>query len=334
MAADASVRARCGRLAPSPSGDLHLGNALAFYECWRRARAGGARLVLRFEDVDGARSRREHEESQRRDLRWLGVDWDCEVRRQSERDYRPAIAALERAGAVYRCACSRRQVRAAATPEGAYAGTCRGAGHTEGAVRFRLPPGTRGVVDERYGRREVVTAACGDPVLRRRDGGFSYTLAVVADDIADGVTEVVRGADLLERSAVQEALWEALGAGARLPTWAHVPVVLGPDGRKLSKSHGSLHLAAMRDAGWTRGQVVAVLGEWLRRVPRGPVVALLPADGSPPPPGALRWTTAQELLGAGVADACIAEGGPNVMERVGALVEAEISRRQAAGQPV
>ncbi len=290
-----------GRLAPTPSGHLHLGNALAFSAAWLSARSRGGRLLLRFEDVDTLRARAEVEASQREDLRWLGLEWDEEVPRQSERDYLPALQRLE--DRLYYCTCTRRQLREAG---GVHPQSCRLAGHQEGAVRFWLPLGEVRVVDRRWGTRTVDPTRLGDPVLRRRDGLFTYTHAVVADDVTDGVTEVVRGADLLDFTAVQQRLWEAWGAPP--PTWLHCALVLGPDGKKLSKSHGSLELRALRAAGWTRRQVWDLLLPWLglesgleptdairsfdpRRLLFGPITLRLPhAGGAPRPEEGVSWS--------------------------------------------
>lgn len=208
------------------------------------------------EDTDRARCRDDVEDAIRRDLAWLGVDWDQETPRQSDRDYTPWIAALS--AHTYRCTCTRKQIRAAG---GVYPGTCRDAGHTDGALRFRLPEGPVRFTDRHWGLREVDPNRFGDPVLVRRDGVVAYNLAVVADDIADGVTEVVRGADLLDYTAVQVLLWRALEREP--PTWLHTPLILGADGRKLSKSHGSTEIRALRDAGWSPKDVWRLVLPWL-----------------------------------------------------------------------
>jgi glutamyl-tRNA synthetase len=245
-----------GRLAPTPSGRLHLGNVCAFAGAWLSARARHGRVVLRIEDVDQPRARTDVEAGLRDDLQWLGLDWDVETPRQSTRDYAPWLARL--AGRTYRCGCTRAEVQAAG---GVYRGACRDRGLTAGAVRFRLPNGAVTIVDGTRGPVTISLAALGDPVLRRRDGVYAYNLAVVADDIADAVTEVVRGADLLEQSAVQVCLWEAFDRAA--PSWLHTPLVLGEDGRKLSKSHGSTAVAALRQAGWTPADVWRLVLPWL-----------------------------------------------------------------------
>jgi glutamyl/glutaminyl-tRNA synthetase len=246
----------CGRLAPTPSGLLHLGNVLAFGAAWLSVRAAGGRLLLRIEDVDTGRARVGVERAIRRDLEWLGLTWDAETLRQSARDYRDVLSQL--APHVYRCTCTRAQLKAGG---GVYAGTCRDRRHTTGAVRLRLPPGGVRFDDRRSGPRTVDPTVYGDPVLVRRDGLVGYNLAVVADDIADGVTEVVRGGDLLDYTAVQIRLYEALGA--RPPTWLHTPLVLGPDGAKLSKSHGSDHVGALRDAGHAPADIWRRVLPWL-----------------------------------------------------------------------
>ncbi len=248
-----------GRLAPTPSGRLHLGNVCAFAAAWLSARADNGRLLLRIEDVDRDRARPELEQALRDDLAWLGVTWDEEVARQSARDYAPALARL--APRLYRCLCTR-AMRDLPLPAGAGCpGACADLQHTEGALRFRLESGIVSFVDRRRGLQRSDPRAFGDPVLVRRDGMASYNLAVVADDVADGVTDVVRGSDLLEYAAVQTQLWHALGAPP--PRWLHTPLIVGRDGRKLSKSHGSAHVGAMREAGATPADVWRVVLPWL-----------------------------------------------------------------------
>lgn len=245
-----------GRLAPTPSGRLHLGNITAFAAAWLSVRAVRGELLLRIEDVDVTRSRPAFEADVRRDLIWLGLGWDRETRRQSERDYLPVLDTL--AEHTYHCTCTRKQIRESG---GTYRGTCRDAGHDTGSVRLRLPPGEVVLHDRVWGERHIDPTGFGDPVLRRRDEVFAYNLAVVADDIADGVTEVVRGADLLDFTAVQIHLWRMLGAEP--PTWMHSPLVLGMDGRKLSKSHRSTEIAELRHHGWTPRHIWRTVLPWL-----------------------------------------------------------------------
>ncbi len=244
-----------GRLAPTPSGALHLGNAVAFAAAWLSVRQRGGTLLLRVEDVDRSRARRHIEDDQKRDLEWLGLTWDAEVAPQRDREYAPWLDALDE---TYFCGCTRRTI---AEGGGRHPLDCRTRGTTSGAVRFALPDRHERFVDRVHGSRTVRALDFGDPVLRRRDGVYTYNLAVVADDIADGVTEVVRGSDLLDYTAVQVALWQGFGATA--PTWLHAPLVLGPDGRKLSKSHGSLGLAALREAGCAPEDIHRVVLGWL-----------------------------------------------------------------------
>ncbi len=231
-----------GRLAPTPSGALHLGNALAFGAAWLSARAAGGRLLLRMEDLDRGRSRPDVEREQRADLRWLGLDWDAETPRQSGRRY--TLDGID----AYRCDCPR-----AARREGPCA--CREASRVAGAWRLRTPRREVSWIDRARGVVRAVPTE--DPVLVRADGEPGYPLAVVIDDARDGVTEVVRGADLVDATASQVILHGMLGLS--VPTYLHVPLVLGPDGRKLGKSHGSTGIAALRHAGWRPEDVWATL---------------------------------------------------------------------------
>lgn len=277
-----------GRLAPTPSGLLHLGNVCAFAGAWLSARADGGRLLLRIEDVDRARARPDVEQSLRDDLDWLGLTWDLETARQSVRDYAPALARL--APRLYRCQCTR-AMRAAPVPPGAGCqGRCAEKGYAEGAIRFRLDPGPMSFVDRRWGPQQADPRAFGDPILVRRDGLVSYNLAVVADDIGDGVNDVVRGSDLLEYTAVQMQLWEALGASP--PRWLHTPLILGRDGKKLSKSHGSAHVGAMRDDGATPADVWRIVLPWLGLDGAASLADALPCwEPTRGPRGPIDWTT-------------------------------------------
>ncbi len=258
-----------GRLAPTPSGHLHLGNALAFGAAWLSARGAGGRLLLRVEDLDRGRARDEVAAGQRADLVWLGIDWDEEVPPQSRRGY--TLDGIP----VYRCACSR-AVRLARGCR------CRDRPAGAGAWRFRTPPGPVEFVDRALGRQRL--APEDDPILLGKDGEAAYPLAVVVDDARDGVTEVVRGADLLEATAVQIRLHAALGLVP--PTYLHVPLLLGADGKKLSKSHGATEVRALRAAGWTPDRVWATLLPLLGLRP-GPLAAAR-LDPARIPPGARR----------------------------------------------
>lgn len=246
-----------GRFAPSPTGPLHLGNLRTALVAWLFARSQHGRFLLRIEDLDPQRSRREHEERQLADLRAIGVDWDEPPVRQSERTalYRDALAVLRRAGRVYPCWCTRAEIRAAAEAphgppaEGAYPGTCRRLSAAERAERARAaarPPALRldaggehvSFEDRLHGE---VGGVAGDFVLERGDGTPAYNLAVVVDDAHQGIGEVVRGDDLLDTTPGQILLCRLLGAA--VPSYAHVPLVLGPDGARLAKRHGAVTLA-------------------------------------------------------------------------------------------
>lgn len=255
-----------GRLAPSPTGALHLGHARTFLVAWWSIRSQRGRLVLRIEDLDGERCRPEHQELILRDLDWLGLDWDGPIRVQSERREQLVERAreLERRGLAYPCVCSRRDLREAASAphassgEPVYPGTCRGryaslerAAAESGrraALRFAVADGARVISDRILGRHSVDLATTGGdfPILRR-DGTPAYQLAVVVDDHDDGVTEVVRGADLLESAARQAQLYAAFGWTP--PSWAHVPLVTDALGLRLAKRTDALSLAHLRELG-------------------------------------------------------------------------------------
>lgn len=231
-----------GRLAPTPSGMLHLGNALAFGAAWLSARNAGGRLVLRMEDLDRGRSRAEVAAAQVEDLRWLGLDWDEELSPQSERAY--SAEGLR----TYRCDCSRAARKEGGCPH-------RDSPAAEGAVRLRSKRVPVLFRDRCHGVQIEVPDE--DPVLVSASGEAAYPLAVVTDDHRDGITEVVRGADLLPATAVQCEMYRAWRW--KEPTFLHTPVLYGPDGRKLGKSHGSTELRALRDAGWGPDRVWALL---------------------------------------------------------------------------
>jgi glutamyl-queuosine tRNA(Asp) synthetase len=265
-----------GRFAPSPSGPIHLGNARTALLAWLDARSRGGRILLRIEDLDRDRCRPELAAGVRRDLAWLGLDWDAETAPQSARDpaYAAAIASLDGRGLLYRCTCTRRDLAAASAPHGAvrrYPGTCRDAGHPAGvrsALRLRMPPGRMTVSDRLLGS---VTADPevdpGDIVLRRADGLHAYQLAVVLDDAADGVTDVVRGDDLWPSTPAQAALQDVLGLPR--PAYAHVPLVLAPDGERLAKRHAGLAIASLRDSGVAASRIVGGLAASLGLAPAG-----------------------------------------------------------------
>ena len=231
-----------GRFAPSPTGPLHAGSLVAAVASWLDARAAGGEWRLRIEDVDATRTVPGAAEDILRTLESLGLIWDGEVVWQDARRarYEEAQAALAAAGHVYRCRCSRREIADSALRgiEGiVYPGTCRDRAlprESEGADRFRVPPGRVAFEDRLRGRLEQdVARDIGDFVVKRRDGLHAYQLAVVVDDADEGITDVVRGADLLWSTPRQLLLQRALGFPT--PRYLHVPVVTNAAGEKLSK---------------------------------------------------------------------------------------------------
>ena len=258
-----------GRFAPSPSGRIHLGNILCSLLAWLSARQKGGQVVLRIEDLDTARCPRRYAEQMEEDLRWLGLDWDMGPGTggpdapyyQSERTelYEAARKKLEEMGLVYPCFCTRGDLHAASAPHRSdgqvlYAGTCRNLtpeeieekSHTRSpALRLRVPDETWGFTDGHMGGyTENLARDCGDFLLRRSDGMFAYQLAVVVDDAAMGVTEVVRGADLLDSTPRQLYLYHLLGLTP--PSFYHVPLLLASGGRRLSKRDADAGLDDLR----------------------------------------------------------------------------------------
>ncbi|WP_280383205.1 tRNA glutamyl-Q(34) synthetase GluQRS [Nocardia wallacei] len=261
-----------GRFAPSPSGDLHLGNLRTAVLAWLFARSTGRAFRLRVEDLD--RVRPGAEERQLADLAALGLQWDPPVIRQSQCQdrHRAAIDTLTAAGLTYECYCTRREIQQAVTaphgPMGAYPGTCRdlteaerAARRAEGrptALRLRSETTEFEVIDEIHGRYRGLVD---DLVLRRGDGTPAYNLAVVVDDDAQGIDQVVRGDDLLPSTPRQAYLATLLGLA--IPRYAHVPLVLNRGGKRLAKRDGAVTLADRAALGETPRQVFALLADSL-----------------------------------------------------------------------
>jgi glutamyl-tRNA synthetase len=273
-----------GRFAPSPTGRLHLGNARSALLGWLQARAAKGEFLLRIEDLDRDRCKSEHTDALLRDLEWLGLDWDGPVVKQSERSeaYLAALEQLARAGRTYLCTCSRADL-VTAPHEGeegpVYPGTCR-EGVTRpdrpASTRFRVEPGVVAFDDLLRGHcTQDVERQVGDFVLARADGVTTYQLAVVVDDAAAGVTHVLRGDDLLASTPRQIQLHRALGLS--VPQYAHVPLLLGADGKRMAKRQGATTVEWYRRQDADSRRLVGLLAQWSGL-----------GDGTP--------TTARELL--------------------------------------
>lgn len=260
-----------GRLAPSPTGAQHVGNARTYLIAWLSARRRSGRVMFRIEDIDSPRVKPGAVESALDDLRWLGLDWDDGPIYQTERldFYEAALRVLQSQELVYPCTCTRSDVeRAASAPQAEhegppYPGTCAnrkaadvsGLGERPFAWRFRVEPEKVEFVDGFRGPIQIrLREVGGDFVVWKSSSGAAtkgttpaYQLAVVVDDAAQGITEVIRGDDLVTSTPRQLLLYEALGLAP--PQFIHVPLVVGPDGRRLAKRHGDTRLASLRQAG-------------------------------------------------------------------------------------
>lgn len=270
-----------GRLAPSPTGAQHLGNARTYLLAWLSVRSRQGRIILRIEDIDSPRVKQGAAQQAIDDLRWLGVDWDegpdiegpsapC-VQTQRLPRYSAALEDLIAAERVYPCTCTRTDIAAAASAPHAgqegpkYPGTCSGRRASENrsisqpfAWRFRASPVMRTLDDMVAGRRQCSVAdELGDFVVAKSDGSPAYQLAVVVDDHEMGVTEVLRGDDLLPSAFRQLELYEFFGW--QPPHFAHVPLVVGPDGRRLAKRHGDTRLTTFRGTGVQPERLVGLL---------------------------------------------------------------------------
>lgn len=267
-----------GRLAPSPTGALHLGNIRTFMVAWLSIRSRGGTLGMRIEDIDHPKHKAGSDAGILATLRWLGFDWDGPVIRQSERMdlYGEALARLR--SRLYPCYCTRADIRnAGSAPHPGeilrYPGTCRNpaaappppAPDAVPAWRYALRPEETGTFDDRFCGpwRQSADSVTGDFVVAR--GTLpAYALAVVVDDIAMGVTEIVRGDDILPATTSQTVLYRALDAAP--PEFCHIPLVVGPDGRRLAKRHGDTRIEAYREAGIAPGRILTALARscgWL-----------------------------------------------------------------------
>jgi glutamyl-tRNA synthetase len=263
-----------GRLAPSPTGAQHIGNARTYLLAWLSLRSRSGRVILRIEDIDSPRIKPGAAQQAVDDLRWLGLDWDEGPYVQTQRiaHYQSAFAQLQRQELVYPCTCTRSDVEAAASAphvgqEGPiYPGTC--AAHTAAdaeklpgrpfAWRLRTTDRQRQFVDRFAGPQTCnVARELGDFVVCKSDGSPAYQLAVVVDDHAMGISEVLRGDDLLPSAFRQLELYDAFGQAP--PQFAHVPLVVGPDGRRLAKRHGDTRIATLREQGVRPEQLIGFL---------------------------------------------------------------------------
>ncbi|MCI8601852.1 MAG: tRNA glutamyl-Q(34) synthetase GluQRS [Oscillospiraceae bacterium] len=270
-----------GRLAPTPSGRMHLGNVFCALLAWLSARQAGGKVLLRIEDLDQVRAPRRYAGLLEEDFCWLGISWDEGGSRggpqgpyyQSERSeiYLQCLQKLEKL--TYPCFCSRAELHAAEAPHMSdgrflYTGRCRGLTAAEiaekrrqrpPAVRIAVPEETIRFDDLRDGPQQaLLTKACGDFVIRRADGVFAYQLATAADDALMGVTQVVRGSDLLGSTFQQRWLQKLLGLPS--PRYGHIPLLTAPDGRRLSKRDGDLDLGALRQRGVRPERITGLLG--------------------------------------------------------------------------
>jgi glutamyl-tRNA synthetase len=251
--------ARVTRFAPSPTGRMHAGNVLAALVAWLEARCSGGEVVLRIEDLDTERSRREHADALQRDFEYLGLHWDIGPIYQSERveAYQEALSRLERQGLTYPCFCTRADIHAASAPHAGekpvYAGTCRRLSADErahklpqgsAALRLAVPGRVIAFTDCLQGAfTQDLPSECGDFIVQRSDGNYAYQLAVVVDDAEQGIGSVVRACDLLGSTPQQIYLQELLGYGR--PEYCHVPLLVDTTGRRLSKRNRDADMEAL-----------------------------------------------------------------------------------------
>ena len=261
-----------GRFAPSPSGRMHLGNVFTALMAWAATKAEGGEMVLRIEDLDPQRSRAEYAEAIMDDLKWLGLDWDRRAPDQSRRGaaYEEALHILEAKGLLYPCYCSRDQLHAASAPHASdgrviYNGACRSLTKAQRAamagrpysLRVRVPERVIRFTDGLQGAQSMdLSREWGDFIVRRADGVAAYQLAVVVDDGANGVTQVVRGRDLLSSTPAQLMLYDALGLAP--PRFYHLPMLMSPSGRRLSKRDRDMAMDEVRSR-WTPERTIGLL---------------------------------------------------------------------------
>jgi len=307
------MSAYVGRLAPSPTGALHLGNVRTFMIAWLRARSQGGKVIMRMEDLDHPKDKPGADVQAIEDLKWLGFEWDGEyVQSKRKHIYRKALETLRGQGLVYPCVCSRKDVEAAQSAPHAgdqlyYPGTCRGRFATwreafdfknerRGSAelktispcwRFKVPDGTIVEFDDVFAGHceQDVSRTLGDFPIARDEFGAGYTLACAVDDLLMGVTEVVRGDDLLAATPAQILLADAL-RHSDIQTfqhsnisYCHVPLVVGRDGKRLAKRHGDTRIASFREQGKSPEEIIGFLAAscgWAMRDERISLRGLLP----------------------------------------------------------
>lgn len=308
----------CGRFAPTPSGRIHLGNIFCSLLAWLHAKAQGGEIVLRIEDLDKVRCPRPNADLLAKDLEWLGLTWDKgayvsadgESYFQSQRFeiYAEYFAKLKEQGLIYPCFCSRGQLHAAEAPHLSdgrilYAGTCKGLTPAEQEERAKLrQPAYRlqvadeaiSFVDGNYGRQSYnLMEESGDFIIRRSDGVYAYQLAVTIDDALMGITEVVRGCDLLSSTPMQLYLYKLLGFNP--PSFLHIPLLMAPDGRRLAKRDKDLDLSVMRQQYDSPEPIIGYLAYLAGQIPKAEPISttelakifnprLIPTDNIAVPP--------------------------------------------------
>ena len=263
-----------GRFAPTPSGRMHLGNVFSALMAWASVRSQNGSLILRVEDLDIRAHNPQYTSLLLDDLQWLGLTWDKGPYYQSRRTelYQEALLDLRQQGLLYPCFCSRADLHAAQAPHASdgtyvYAGTCRNLSQSERkelsshkipATRIHVPNKIYAFEDKVYGSTsQNLAESCGDFIVQRADGVFAYQLAVVVDDADMGITEVVRGSDLLSSTPRQLYLQDVLGLSHL--THAHLPLLVAPDGRRLSKRNHDLDLGVLRSQGKTPEEILGFL---------------------------------------------------------------------------
>ena len=263
-----------GRFAPTPSGRMHLGNVFSALMAWASVRSQNGSLILRVEDLDIRAHNPQYTSLLLDDLQWLGLTWDKGPYYQSRRTelYQEALLDLRQQGLLYPCFCSRADLHAAQAPHASdgtyvYAGTCRNLSQSERkelsshkipATRIHVPNKIYAFEDKVYGSTsQNLAESCGDFIVQRADGVFAYQLAVVVDDADMGITEVVRGSDLLSSTPRQLYLQDVLGLFHL--TYAHLPLLVAPDGRRLSKRNHDLDLGVLRSQGKTPEEILGFL---------------------------------------------------------------------------